>query len=733
MRSKRDDLSNLKTEYTSIQNSIREFQGELNRNQRELKRKLQEIASLENMIAESKERNERDVETERQERLERISNFENELQKIRAQLQDSDKTESILCNEENDLERRVSVLRSEINESKYKISEAERQLQKIRAGMQQRINVYGPEMKQVLEDIETANRRGLFSKKPVGPIGLYVTVKDDRWSFAVETFLKSRLNGFCCDNSLDSKKLDEIFKKNYRGKRTPPINISKFQASHANEAIKVQSSFPTVLDVLEIKDPVIANFLIDQYNVETVLLIDDAEAARSLMMYNPPRGCTRAFTLNGDELRQDPFRHYSCYSTNILGILKSLSQAELKGREEHLKKEKSENLMKENMLRNVQRDLNEKKKEREEHNRQRMNLFAFKSNYERKLNDEKCYEEPKDISNLQGDLDQLIREKDMFEAEIERVTTAISKQNDQLSKVNAEFQSKKTSLKNDQDESCSASEKVVTFENAKERKRQAIQNLEINFKKSVEDEKDLSLDFKAICKAAEKAVSNAEKVCPRIKTNRSAEMLRTLLQETTKAFNLESKQDRESVQQVYLDKYEKLIKLKAEYSALEKKIQTMKSMCEIRLKKMRDICNYTKLNLTLSFVTMLKENKFIGNLVISFENKTLKIEAKPDKIGGKSANKQQTSNLSGGERSYVTIAFLLALWDRIEMPFRILDEYDVFMDSDNRQLSVNLLIKNAENKKNMQFIFLTPQELPLIRNCPDIKVHKMLAPKRNQN
>lgn len=38
-----------------------------------------------------------------------------------------------------------------------------------------------------------------------------------------------------------------------------------------------------------------------------------------------------------------------------------------------------------------------------------------------------------------------------------------------------------------------------------------------------------------------------------------------------------------------------------------------------------------------------------------------------------------TSNLSGGERSFSTVAFLYSLWQCMEFPFYFLDEFDVFM------------------------------------------------------
>ena len=52
-------------------------------------------------------------------------------------------------------------------------------------------------------------------------------------------------------------------------------------------------------------------------------------------------------------------------------------------------------------------------------------------------------------------------------------------------------------------------------------------------------------------------------------------------------------------------------------------------------------------------------------------------------------------NLSGGERSAVTFNLLLALGHVIESPFRIMDEYDVFMDEILRKKTVDELQKHT--------------------------------------
>ena len=52
--------------------------------------------------------------------------------------------------------------------------------------------------------------------------------------------------------------------------------------------------------------------------------------------------------------------------------------------------------------------------------------------------------------------------------------------------------------------------------------------------------------------------------------------------------------------------------------------------------------------------------------------------------------------LSGGEKSYSTISLVLALWSQIQPPFRILDEFDVFMDSLNRRIALDQIINYAK-------------------------------------
>ncbi|ETO69789.1 hypothetical protein F444_13679 [Phytophthora nicotianae P1976] len=85
--------------------------------------------------------------------------------------------------------------------------------------------------------------------------------------------------------------------------------------------------------------------------------------------------------------------------------------------------------------------------------------------------------------------------------------------------------------------------------------------------------------------------------------------------------------------------------------------------------------------------------------------------------------------LSGGERSFTQVSLLLALGSRTESPFRIVDEFDVFMDSQNRSMTVELLVEAAKKNCNKQFIFVTPNDLSMLRPDPVVKIQKLAPPR----
>ncbi len=65
---------------------------------------------------------------------------------------------------------------------------------------------------------------------------------------------------------------------------------------------------------------------------------------------------------------------------------------------------------------------------------------------------------------------------------------------------------------------------------------------------------------------------------------------------------------------------------------------------------------------------------------------------------------------SGGERSVVTMAFLLALQQHVRSPLRAVDEFHVHMDDRNKELIANLLISSAKGS-DVQYLLITPSSI----------------------
>jgi len=90
----------------------------------------------------------------------------------------------------------------------------------------------------------------------------------------------------------------------------------------------------------------------------------------------------------------------------------------------------------------------------------------------------------------------------------------------------------------------------------------------------------------------------------------------------------------------------------------------------------------------------------------------------------------EPSLFSGGERSYTTMCLLLALGEQLETPFRVLDEFDVFLDAQVRKLTIKSLVHVAKKMEHRQFIFITPQDLSSLTPDPQLKILKLTPPAR---
>ena len=161
------------------------------------------------------------------------------------------------------------------------------------------------------------------------------------------------------------------------------------------------------------------------------------------------------------------------------------------------------------------------------------------------------------------------------------------------------------------------------------------------------------------------------------------------------------------------------------YETFRTKILKLWAAYETRQKKFERTQLNLRRELQWRFSNQLANKGFSGTVTVDFPERTLKLEVQMPQDG--SAVKD-TRSLSGGERSFSTLSFALALHYMTEAPFRAMDEFDVFMDAVSRKISLDMVVKFAE-AQGSQWIFITPHDISTVEKGPFVKKQEIPAPR----
>ena len=107
--------------------------------------------------------------------------------------------------------------------------------------------------------------------------------------------------------------------------------------------------------------------------------------------------------------------------------------------------------------------------------------------------------------------------------------------------------------------------------------------------------------------------------------------------------------------------------------------QVMRKSLNLRISNYQKLQERVATRTSYFFSYFLQQRDYDGKIKFDHNKEHLIIEVKVDSHTKKSQSTSNTKALSGGERSFSTVCFIMALWDAIQAPFRCLDEFDVFM------------------------------------------------------
>ncbi|CAJ0843641.1 16359_t:CDS:10, partial [Entrophospora sp. SA101] len=258
---------------------IRAEKKEINESIKSLKQNAEKLQQKINTEIEKLQENN---EKKHEEKLEKIRNAEQEREVQSKRLDEFKIKIEELESKSEQYERKKSLAEQQKQQASEEIGQHELLLNQLNDQKANNMIVYGNSIPAVLRDIDRETR---WRKKPIGPLGLYVTLSKPNWSEVLESVIGRTLNAFAVRNYQDRSLLSDILQ---RHNCASPIIISE-DDEYDHTAGEPDERFLTVLRVLQINSPYIKRIFINQNRIECTILVENRREADEIM-YNKGRG-----------------------------------------------------------------------------------------------------------------------------------------------------------------------------------------------------------------------------------------------------------------------------------------------------------------------------------------------------------------------------------------------------------------------------------------------------------
>ncbi|KAM6905711.1 structural maintenance of chromosomes protein 6 [Lycodopsis pacificus] len=673
---------------------------------------------------------------ESQARTERMKQIQAELENMSHQIatlgQQIDQYQHV-CNRAREEQGKIG---KEQEGLKRSIEANRRNLQTMESSRSNRLRRFGEHMPALLQAIHEAHRRGQLKHKPRGPLGYLISLKDPELALSVEVCLKGQLQAFTCDNHEDEKVLQGLMSKMFPTGRRPAIITSNFLSRvHDTRSRAVNHpEYPSVLQALEIEDPVVANCLIDQRGIESILLIKNRTDARRVMQArNPPQYCNQAFSRDGDQIFNN--KSYSAEQTRA-NYLSGDVEEEIRHLQREMENQEAQASRFQQHMNKLDDDIKQNEGLLRRTQVEQRTTKATATKLQLELTDLQNMEEPQseDLNPLEEDLQEIVTKISSKRAEYDEARAQTAESKASYEEAEQEYKQHKEQINTVAEEADPVKEElgkadqdVMKCRHHKkhyDEKRSAhlrnIQTLEAN-----QESKEQELQTSA-AKAAE--------ICPeRVEVRRTARSLDSEINRLKVKITTQQGQqgDREEVVRQYHEAVGNYKNMAQQMKYLNSFIKSLDSVMNQRLQAYAELRRFLSARCKYYFNSMLAQRGYSGSMAFDHKNETLSISVQPGQ--GNKADLSDMRSLSGGERSFSTVCFVLSLWAITEAPFRCLDEFDVYMDMVNRRISMDMMLKVAAGQRYRQFIFLTPQSMSSLPVSKIIRILRLKDPDRDNN
>lgn len=680
--------------------------------------------------------------------------MEVKLKEFQAEIDSANVVFQRLRNEEDTLIDQINQAKDEINKIVHEIEEYDKRDRDIRSRIREfqlhqsnKVTAFGGgRVMGLLEVIERQHRK--FNRAPIGPIGAHVTLVDgDKWGTAIECAVGKVLNAFIVTDHKDSLLLRACAREaNYKHLQIIIYEFSRPRL-HIPDHMLPQTHHPTAISVLRSDNPTVLNVLIDVGNAERQVLVKDYDAGKTVAFDQRISNLKEVYTSDG-------YKMFSRGSVQtILPPMKNTRGGRLSGSYDNkiktLENEAFEAQNKARQSKGMKRSIDEElqglhdnlqnaKKRRQDAERvlrsKEFGLQDFKKSYVAESS-----------STAVSTVDELHVELSKIRDEIHERGNSLEKLQLRLKEADNKANDVKISFEN----LCeSAKVEIGALEEA-ERELMMIDKdlkdaeLKKNHYEGVMSTKVLSqlngaeAEYQELEHNRRESYKKASIICPEsdIETvggcdGSTPEQLSAHLTRLSQRLQQESRRHPESIEDLrmlYNKKERKILRKQQTYKAFREKLGACHKALDLRWSKFQRNATLLKRQLTWQFNGHLGKKGISGHIKVCYEEKTLSIEVKMPQDAS-SSSVRDTRGLSGGERSFSTLCFALALHEMTEAPFRAMDEFDVFMDAVSRKISLDAVVDFALGQGS-QWIFITPHDISMVKQDERVKKQQMAAPR----
>lgn len=584
-----------------------------------------------------------------------------------------------------------------------------------------------------------------FKSLPIGPIGKYVTIKQEykKWANSIQGFIGRTLNSFVFKNQSDIStfhKLAGQLRINTERITCYLYDIKDLDYSDG----KANTDYKTIIDVLEFSYPSLDSLFVDQNAVEKVLLIEDMKTANSFLR-TKPQNVSLALSLRNQKscyfvsggTRIDT-HHYNNQPLQLK--VGSSSEDNISYLNEQLEQEKREYREKlasfKDELGKVNSEINKIKQQRnvirteqETNSRDMLVLKKYLSRVvdtgsldekeeELKAQEEALQSYHNTISTIKSSMQDILAEGNPVHTEFTKVNNDLTMIQKELKELEKEENQRTVKISKYNDDIKYLKNKKDDLTTTSTKLKNNLDDLKPAVDKQIE---------KASSFCSEEDAENPDLPKTHAEIKRALEDIARQIRHKEESIGYTY----EKAGEMYQKCVDSLFSAKEKYLEIEKFLSQLGDSIEARSQNNIITRRMTFLEADVDFRESLHKRKLAGNIEFDTAKRTLELMM--------ATNNDKTSRdvntLSGGEKSFSQIALLLATWKPIRSRIIALDEYDVYMDQVNRKVCTKLILNKLKANVRTQTVIITPQDISQMTDISDdtVSVHKMSDPERHAN